>query len=139
MESHTHAISCLESHINLPLGGSSCLWCSQTRIREVSPKKSDVCQPKSLLLVWHYEEPLRSGEDCDSFLSGAPPIPSVIPCNVCEQMVGKVHLVKISEKPWSSRREGCNAAKGVPNWEGPPNKLIASWRIHGIDAHVAAA
>lgn len=56
-----------------------------------------------------------------------------------KQVLGRDHLVKISEKPGGSRREGADAAKGVPNWQGPSYELIASWGVHGIDAHVAAA
>ena len=50
----------------------------------------------------------------------------------------KSYLVKISEQPGLGWGEGAGASKGVPDWQCAANELVASGRVHGVDAHVGA-
>ena len=53
-------------------------------------------------------------------------------------MCCKAHLVKISEQPGLGRCKGADTPKSVPDGQCAPNKLVASWRFHWVDAHVSA-
>ena len=49
------------------------------------------------------------------------------------------YLIKDPEEPGRASCEGRCAAKGIPDGQGTPNKLIPTRRVHGIYAHVATA
>ena len=46
---------------------------------------------------------------------------------------------KYLKQPGLRGGEGANAPKGVPDGQRAANQLVASGRVHGVDAHVGAA